>query len=161
MARLTAKIRGRIGYANVVATIALFASLTAGAYAAFHLGPNTVNSRNIVNGSITSRDFQGHTGALAYARVISNGSIDPRHSRKVAKVKKTDSGFYCIAVSVPIHNVVASGNAVTFDTIAEGGLVGSTLDSGLSCPKGSDAYVETFDAETGQLGDRPFYVLFN
>jgi hypothetical protein len=87
--------------------------------------------------------------------VISDGSLDKKHSHAVEKVKKIDTGVYCIQVSARIHSVVASGNAVSFNTIAEGGLVGSTLDSGLSCPAHADAYVETFDATNGQLDDRP------
>jgi hypothetical protein len=96
----------------------------------------------------------------AFARVISNGTFDAARSRNVASITKIGTGFYCIKVKVAIRNVVASGNGVSFNTVAEGGLVGGTLDSGVTCPTGSNAYVVTFNASTGALQDRPFYVLF-
>jgi hypothetical protein len=97
----------------------------------------------------------------AFARVISDGTFDPAKSKNITSIVKQSTGFYCIKTSVPIRNVIASGNSVTFNTVAEGGLVGATLDSGLGCPAGSKAFVDTFNAATGALQDRPFYVLFN
>jgi hypothetical protein len=49
--------RPRLTYANVMATLAFFLALGAGAYAAFKLPKNSVKSSNIVNGQVKSRDL--------------------------------------------------------------------------------------------------------
>jgi hypothetical protein len=158
--RALGSLAERLTYANVVATLALFVSLSAGAYAAFHLGRNSVTSRNVVNGSLSPKDLRGHTGALAYARVNSVGEMDGARSHNVAKVKKVDSGLYCIRVTVPFHNVVASGNPVSNDVVAQGGL--TALDSGVACNEKFNAFVLTFTGtDATQRVDHPFYVLFN
>ncbi len=50
-------IRGRLTYANVVSTIALFVVLGGVSYAAFHLPKNSVRSKNIVNHQVKSKDL--------------------------------------------------------------------------------------------------------
>lgn len=54
------RIRRHLSYSNLVATLALFVSLGAGAYAA-GLGRNDVKSRNIADDTIKSRDVRDHT----------------------------------------------------------------------------------------------------
>jgi hypothetical protein len=51
------KIKSRLTYANVMATIAVFAVLGGGAYAAFHLPKNSVKSRHIKNGQVKKQDL--------------------------------------------------------------------------------------------------------
>jgi hypothetical protein len=50
------RIRERLTYANVMATIAVFLVLGGGAYAASHLPRNSVRSKNIVNGAVKLAD---------------------------------------------------------------------------------------------------------
>jgi len=45
-----ARVRGRVTYANVVATLALFLALGGGAYAAFKLPANSVGTRQLMTG---------------------------------------------------------------------------------------------------------------
>src|SRR2546423_13101243 len=62
------KLRSRLSYANVIATLALFLALGGGAYAAFKLPKNSVGSRQIkayavnsskvADGSLISGDFK-------------------------------------------------------------------------------------------------------
>ena len=47
----------RATYANVMATLAFFLALSAGAYAAFHLPKNSVKSKNIVNRQVKPSDL--------------------------------------------------------------------------------------------------------
>jgi hypothetical protein len=51
------RIRGRLTYANVTATIALFLVLGGVSYAAFHLPKNSVKSKNIVNHQVKGKDL--------------------------------------------------------------------------------------------------------
>jgi hypothetical protein len=59
---MLSKIRARLTYANVMATIAVFIGLGGGAYAAFHLPRNSVRSRNIVNGQVKRADVSNALG---------------------------------------------------------------------------------------------------
>jgi hypothetical protein len=54
---MLAGIRSRLTFANVIALIALFIALGAGAYAAFDLPKNSVKSKHIVNGQVKKRDL--------------------------------------------------------------------------------------------------------
>jgi hypothetical protein len=54
---LPARLRSRLSYANVVATIALFAALGGGAYAATELSRNSVRSKHIKNGQVKRPDL--------------------------------------------------------------------------------------------------------
>ena len=71
-------MRSRLSYSNVVATIALFISLGAGAYAA-GIGPNQVKSRHIDDGTIKSRDVKDQ-GLLG--RDIHNETLDFKEIRE-------------------------------------------------------------------------------
>ena len=51
------RLRPRLTYANVVATLALFIALGGASYAAFHLPNNSVRSKNIVNGQVKRSDI--------------------------------------------------------------------------------------------------------
>jgi hypothetical protein len=85
------RLRTRLTYGNVVATLALFAALTTGgAYAASQLGKNSVgpkqlrkgavNSRALKNGGVAARDLsksvRGQLAAVERANVTSDGSLD-------------------------------------------------------------------------------------
>jgi hypothetical protein len=52
------RIRIRLTYANVMATLAVFLALGGGAYAAFHLPKNSVRSKNLVNKQVKKPDLK-------------------------------------------------------------------------------------------------------
>ncbi len=49
------RLRSRLTYANVVATIALFVALGGGAYAVLKLPKNSVKSKQIKNGQVKNK----------------------------------------------------------------------------------------------------------
>jgi hypothetical protein len=51
------KLRGRLTYANVMATVAVFIALGGSSYAALSLSRNSVRSRHILNGQVKSADI--------------------------------------------------------------------------------------------------------
>jgi hypothetical protein len=79
-------MRRHVSYANVVATLALFISLSAGSYAALRLphnsvGPaqikaNAVSSSKVKNGSLLSKDFR--TGQLPTGARGAQGDPGPK-----------------------------------------------------------------------------------
>ena len=54
---MTGKIRQRLSYANVVATLALFVALGGSSYAAVQLKKNSVRSKHIKNGQVKRADL--------------------------------------------------------------------------------------------------------
>jgi hypothetical protein len=69
------QILGKLSYANVMATLAVFVALGGASYAAIKLPkdsvgsaqikPNAVNGSKIANGSLTAKDFAGGPGQVA------------------------------------------------------------------------------------------------
>ena len=66
-------LRGRISYANVTATLALFVALGAGAYAA-GLAPNSVKSKHIKNNQVKGADVKERSlGTVPEALIARHG----------------------------------------------------------------------------------------
>jgi hypothetical protein len=65
------RIKSKLTYANVMATIAVFIALGGASYAAFHLPKNSVKSKNIVNGQVKQADVS-HTVTVAGAQTATN-----------------------------------------------------------------------------------------
>jgi hypothetical protein len=156
---------------------------------------NTVSTKDIKNGTIAKKDInkktvkslrgqrgltgpagpQGAAGAagapgsaLAYARVKTDGTVDPAFSKGVttANVELTGSSLYCFDLPFTVKNVTA--NVEQRDT---GDDPGSTFFStypianvGLgdlgACNPGTDAFVVTSDPDNS-ADRRPIMVLFN
>jgi hypothetical protein len=73
------RLRARLSYANVTATLALFLALGGTSYAALHLGSadvidNSLRSRDIRNGGLLSRDLRDRTIRARDVRSESLGS---------------------------------------------------------------------------------------
>jgi hypothetical protein len=64
---MLARVGGRLTYANVVATVALFIALGGGAYAAYRLPANSVGTKQIKNGAVTAKKIA--RGAVTAASV--------------------------------------------------------------------------------------------
>lgn len=89
-------MRERLTYANVMATVAMFLSLGAGAYA-MGLGRNDVKSRHIDDGTIKSKDVKDRG---LFGRDIRDESLNFRQIREdrldVSQFAKADSaGLSC------------------------------------------------------------------
>ncbi len=80
---MAGKLRGKLTYANVMATVAVFIALGGASYAATHLSKNSVGTRQIKknavtspkirNGAVTQRKIS--TSAQAALKTIPNGSV--------------------------------------------------------------------------------------
>jgi hypothetical protein len=136
-------MRGRLTYANVAATLALFLSMSGGALAASHY---LVNSTKQINPKVLKKLMkagktgatgkegpagkegkegkegkQGNEGAagsaVAYAHILgksdSSSPLDASNSKNVTAASEPFTGGYCITTSVPIKNI--SGGVADFD----------------------------------------------
>jgi hypothetical protein len=73
------RLRNKLTYANVIATIALFAALGGGAYAA-----GTINGKSIVDHSITGKDIKARSIPLTALKKIPQGAAGPAGPAGVA-----------------------------------------------------------------------------
>jgi hypothetical protein len=178
------RLRGKLTYANVIATLALFlvvAGGTAFAAASFEkesIGSRALKKESIGPGKLTkaakatlvgpagTKGAAGPPGApgapgapgsaVAYAHVNSDGSLDAANSKNIASTSLTaQPGYYCVLPSVPVKNVIADG---------DGGLVGRVYNTSFedfvtSCPPGA-ASVEVIKIGGGFV-DSAFYIVFN
>lgn len=71
---MLAKLRARLTYANVMATIAVFIALGGASYAAVKIPKNSVGTRQIKTGGVQSSDIKA---ASVTARHLGPGSVGP------------------------------------------------------------------------------------
>lgn len=69
-------LKPRLSFANVISVVALFVSLSAGAYAAFSLPDNSVKSKNIVNGQVKKGDLAASSVIGSKVKDGSLGGLD-------------------------------------------------------------------------------------
>ena len=89
------RIRPRLTYANVVATLALFIALGGASYAAFHLPNNSVRSKNIVRGQVKRSDIG--------AKAITTGKIG-RGQVTAAKLSPPENLHFVGTTGQPLFN---------------------------------------------------------
>jgi len=90
------RIRGRLTYANVVSTIALFIVLGGVSYAAFHLPKNSVRSKNIVNHQVKGKDLvkPSRTHAAGLVTALDCSSAGPNQWISKNPEVFGDVGYY-------------------------------------------------------------------
>jgi hypothetical protein len=174
--------------AMVVALIALLVALSGSAVAVQHfvisskgqISPKVLKQlkgKRGLRGLARPRGLQGLQGppgapgangtALAYAHVLSNGTVDGPQALNVANANVVkpalSTGFYCFAnLSFTPHNAVV--------TLEEPFPVGETLGLAarviigpgvpFGCPAGTQTLV-TIRKDAGGVEDHGFYILFN
>lgn len=148
---------------------------------------NAVTSAKVKDGSLLGSDFaagqlpagtqgpegpkgpkgpEGEAGApgtaLGYARVASDGTIDPATSKGVISAVTAGGSLICFELAFQPRNVVATIEAYATDqTNSEYGTVVSGVGKGFSaCPEGTDAYIATSNL-SGSSVHLPVFVLFN
>jgi hypothetical protein len=168
MSRIT---RLRPSPAMVVASIALLVALGGtGVAAVSKLGPaNSVGTNQVVDGSLLAKDLKAGAipsgGALAYAHVNEDGTLDAANSKNVAAIpaKNTDkSAFdYCLdatAKQAPKNVVATLGSFAAVDRQIVAIMKPESVAS--RCQGKADALVET--SVGGNFDQRhDFYVVFN
>jgi hypothetical protein len=183
------RLHGKLTYANVIATLALFLALAGGtAFAASQFGKESIGARAIKKESIgpakltkaAKAALQGPAGpkgapgttgapgapgapgsAVAYARVDANGTLDLAHSKNIASVTHPAvTGLYCVTPSVPVSNVVISTPHVG----PEAGMLpqADIVANGdtFNGTCGTPVYV-TMSNAGGNPENHPFYLVFN
>jgi hypothetical protein len=103
--------------------------------------------------------------AVAYAHVLANGTLDTAHSKNVSVASRSDTGVYCLNVTVPVVNATATNDFAATGRFGSASAVLSGQDSAgflkTHCPAGDNVLVGTADADSGTVADRAFWVTFN
>jgi len=148
------------------------------------LKKNSVTSAKVKNGSLLGADFKagqlpagpagpagpkGETGpqgspgtARGYARVASDGKIDPADAKGVVKVTTAGTSLLCFELEFSPSSVIATVEGYATDQTNEkyGTVLAGTGQGFSVCPSGTDAYVAT--SSTSGADERlPVFVLFN
>jgi hypothetical protein len=151
------RIRARLTYANVTATLALFLALGLGT--AWAIENNSVKSKHIKDGEVKPQDLADSSQAYAY--VTADAGIT--ESRGVLDVEQplTNIGIYCFDLSFEPKVAIAStdsaaGNSasVVFAKTSAPG------EDGVCQPDESDASVRIMNVPGPGNQEAPFYVIF-
>jgi hypothetical protein len=177
----------RLSYANVMSTLAVFAVLGGGAWAAATIGANDikrnavrakhiksdqVRSRHVKDGSLRAIDFgagelpagprgpEGPAGSAAgYGFIRADGTFDEARSKNLLASQRPRTGFYCLRFSFPVRNIVAS-----HDMSSSGRVSVSTdptrIADNCSSLAGANAVALAL-APSGDAGTLAFFVLAN
>ena len=76
---MTGKVRAKLTYANVMATVAVFLALGGGAIAATHLGKNVIGTKQIKNNAVNGAKIQDNAvnGAKVQDQSLTAADISP------------------------------------------------------------------------------------
>jgi hypothetical protein len=105
----------------------------------------------------------GETGApgsaVAYAHVLANGTLESGGSKNVGGSNKPSAtqGVYCLRVTVPFTNIVATSDAAILDGFTSATTTVTGICSDLP---GANALLHTY-ATNGVATNGGFYVTFN
>jgi hypothetical protein len=143
------RIRSRLTYANVTASVALFAALGGGAYAAATLPRHSVGTKQLKNSSVGTKQLKRHavTGSKLDPRVIAlfkgqtgnagaTGAAGPRgpSDAYLARKDSSQANQSFVSVTVPPGDYAADGGATARNNTG-GTLTGAcTLNSTVSDP---------------------------
>jgi hypothetical protein len=149
---------------------------------------SSLTTKDVKNGSLLKADFKagqlpagaqgpagkpgadgatGATGApgsaVAYAQVnILGSAFPPEEQKNIARVTKgSATGAYCLQISVPFHNLVAT---IQGENPGTGEILTAYYPNGIHCTSGSDpgynVFVGTFNS-AGAGSDRGFNLVAN
>ena len=113
-------LRGRLTYANVMASIAVFVSLGGGAYAATELPRNSVGTAAIRSGAVTTRNLANGT---VTAEKVAAGSLTG-HQIDVAQLGTVPSAGHA-STAESATTAANAGHATTADSATTAGTANS------------------------------------
>lgn len=169
-----------------IAYLALFVALGGTSYAATVLPAHSVGSKQLKKNAVTTKKIKnsavtaakinpagltvpmatsaGSARPVAYAHILSDGTLDSSHSKNVTAVSEPSTGFYCMKVTVPAGGLTAAvdlGDSNGTLGYASGDVNGEDPQGNIpgTCPAGSNALVITAN-DTGSNTALAFWVAF-
>ncbi|UJA20853.1 hypothetical protein HJD18_11950 [Thermoleophilia bacterium SCSIO 60948] len=151
--------------AMIIALLALFVGLSAGAYAATKVAPGSVGTKQLKNGAVTDAKVASDRAlAKAWGRVLYINAdnpapkVDRKTSSGIAVTEAQDeggqtiNGVSCVSIRPKFDVVTATGNdaAGAASPDAYVSVNYTPTSSGYVCPDNADVRVETFNALNDQ-----------
>jgi hypothetical protein len=131
------RVRGKLTYANVMATIAVFIALGGVSYAAFKLPKNSVGTPQLKKGAVTPAKFSpafraamiGHAGPVGPTGAT--GATGPRGPSNAYYASNNDVAVKSktLSLNVPPGDYVVSASMFATNSEAKAGRVGCNLVS--------------------------------
>ncbi len=148
-------MRIKLNYANVMSSVAVFAALGGGAYAASKIDSNdiarnAVQSKHVAKDALTNKDVKEPL-PIAYAHFV-NGAAVPSRSTGVTLLDDNVEGLFCLrTVGNPRQVQVTVDDDGTASTAVAS--LGNTL-----CPGATEIEVATGTADGSYL-NQDFFIL--
>ncbi|HTT95757.1 MAG TPA: hypothetical protein VMF55_13875 [Solirubrobacterales bacterium] len=142
------RVRDKLTYANVMATVAVFIALGGAGYAAVKLPKNSVGTRQLKNGAVSGAKIKD--GAVTAAKIapgVIAPTIDPS---KLGTVPSATNAAHATTAEDAAHATTAD-DASTLQGLSAAQI---TADSKLRCPAGTSAAggLCLEDASRGPMG---------
>jgi len=148
------RIRGRLTYANVTATIALFLALGLGT--AWAIENNSVKSKHIKDGEVKPQDLADSSQAYAYVTADGN-LVGSRGVEDVDQFK--EFGIYCFELSFDATVAVASADSLGIFTPTDANAKTAVPAEPAFC-EGNETDASVRIIQSGNSNPHPFYVIF-
>jgi hypothetical protein len=110
-----------LSYANVMATIGVFLALGGASYAAIKLPKNSVGSKQIKDGAVSSADIKNHSikagdfkGGLPRGEQGPKGDPGPAAAKYWARIKGTTAGVISSSGGITVTRAAGGNASVTF-----------------------------------------------
>jgi hypothetical protein len=175
-------VKRRLSFANIVAVIALFLALGGTVYAAGKLNGKTIKRSSIPGNRLKGDSVTGaqvneaslgvvpnatnatnatnaaNAQPIAFAHLSSAGVLDEANSKNVGSAVRDIEGVYCFS-GLPF---TPRGGQATVDPVGSSNQFAQFSIGGTGCSPGlgAQAFVDTFDSDTGSFNDAPIYVVF-
>lgn len=141
--RIAAQVSGRLTYANVTATVALFVALGGTGYAAATLQKNSVGTKQLRNGAVTTSKL--HRGAVNASKVAKNSLTGKQIN--AGTLGTVPSATHATTAGSAAPSGAASGalsGSYPSPSIADGAIITPKLaDGAITTPKLADGAVDS------------------
>jgi hypothetical protein len=175
-------VKRSLSFANVVAILALFLALGGTVYAAGKLNGKAIKRNSVPGNRMKSDSITGlqvnesslgtvpsatnaanatnatnaaNAQPIAFAHVSGAGVLDAANSKNVGSVFRQSEGIYCFS-GLPF---TPRGGQATVDAVGSSNDFAQLGVGGAGCPN-TEAFVDTFDSDSGTSNDDGFYVVF-
>lgn len=149
------RLRGKLSYANVMATVAVFIALGGSAYAATELKPNSVGTKQLKNGAVTGEKLQDGSITGSKLNLSSLGTVpNASHASSADSATHAETATTASSANTASHAESATSASSAANADQLGGSPPSAYRD--SCPTGTQLRTPELCEETRVEGHVTF-----